>query len=49
MLMEDNGYTRTLLKTLFCLIIDEKQESSSIRFKTKLLRFLKSLIILPLQ
>ena len=43
--MEDNGYTRTLLKQLFGLIIDEKQESSSIKFKKKLLRFLKSLII----
>jgi len=27
MLIEDNGYTRTLLKHLFCLIIEEEQET----------------------
>jgi len=27
MLIKDNGYTRTLLKHLFCSIIEEEQET----------------------
>jgi len=44
-LIEDNGYTRTLLKHLFCLIIEEEQETPK-KKKKYFLGFWKSLIIL---
>jgi len=47
MLMEDNRYTRTLLKQLFCLIIDEKKESSSIKFKKNTRDFWNLWLFLP--